>query len=186
MSKMDGFVLPPTESAEILKDNELFCIKRKDEATPDAENLLDEVQADEEQFQDEEPVSKKRKPSIKLQNSKNIIILPIVFMLDFHFVVKIVVGGLVQKISSNTLPKDLICVLKDVGQLINLTLTHAKNHQPLSGSTTFNRIELPTNKDPLNALYVGSHGLYTSELIQLRRKFGRWKEEGRMKELSNL
>ncbi|KAL4555939.1 hypothetical protein LXL04_038573 [Taraxacum kok-saghyz] len=77
-------------------------------------------------------------------------------------------------------------VLKDVGQLINLTLTRAKNRQPLSGSTTFNRIELPTNKDPLNALYVGSHGLYTSEVIQLRRKFGQWKEDGSMKELSNL
>ncbi|CAI9294446.1 unnamed protein product [Lactuca saligna] len=164
--------------------------------------------------------------------------------------VKIVVGGLVQKISSNTPRKDLIRVpaklekrtrssfsfslekekqqvssgnsqslkkkdvkihgnrstdsimldlaksigkgkipmkvLKDVGQLINLTLTRAKNRQPLSGSTTFNRIELPTNKDPLNALYVGSHGLYTSEVIQLRRKFGQWKEEGSMKELSNL
>ncbi|CAH1418449.1 unnamed protein product [Lactuca virosa] len=171
MRKMDGFVLPPTESTEILKDNELFCIKKKDGAIPDAENLVDEVEADEEQSQDEEPVSKKRKASIKLQNSKNIIILSIGFMLDFHFAVKIVVGGL---------------VLKDVGQLINLTLTHAKNRQPLSGSTTFNRIELPTNKDPLNALYVGSHGLYTSELIQLRRKFGRWKEEGSMKELSNL
>ncbi|KAL7595909.1 hypothetical protein Lser_V15G28618 [Lactuca serriola] len=68
--KMDGFVLPPTESTEILKDNELFCIKKKEGATPNAENLLDEVQADEEQSQDEEPVSKKRKASIKLQNSK--------------------------------------------------------------------------------------------------------------------
>lgn len=43
-------------------------------------------------------------------------------------------------------------MLKDVGQLINLTLTRAKNRQPLSGSTTFNRIELPTNKDPLNGI----------------------------------
>ncbi|KAI3752934.1 hypothetical protein L2E82_24976 [Cichorium intybus] len=164
--------------------------------------------------------------------------------------VKIVVGGLVQKLSSNTPRKDLIRVpaklekrtrssfsfsvekekqeasslnsqslkkkedrirgnrttdsimldlaksigrgkipmkvLKDVGQLINLTLTKAKNRQPLSGSTTFNRIEVPTNRDPLNALYVGAHGLYTSEVIQLRRKFGQWQEDGNMKEHSNL
>ncbi|CAI9288364.1 unnamed protein product [Lactuca saligna] len=110
--------------------------------------------------------------------------------LNFKTRIKIVVGGLVHKISINTPTKDFICVptklekrtrswkdthvgqvLKDVGQLINLTLTHAKNHQPLSGSTTFNRIELPTNKDPLNALYVGSHGHYTSELIQLRLEY---------------
>ncbi|KAI3753603.1 hypothetical protein L2E82_25661 [Cichorium intybus] len=62
-------------------------------------------------------------------------------------------------------------VLKDVGQLINLTLTKAKKRQPLFGSTTFNRIELPANIDPLNALYVGAHGLYSSEVIQLRQKF---------------
>ncbi|XP_024965246.1 protein EXECUTER 1, chloroplastic-like isoform X1 [Cynara cardunculus var. scolymus] len=79
-----------------------------------------------------------------------------------------------------------IKVLKDVGQLINVTLSQARNRQPLSGSTTFNRIELPATKDPLNGLYVGSHGLYTSEVIHLRRKFGQWEEDGNMKELSNM
>ncbi|KAL4570102.1 hypothetical protein LXL04_025753 [Taraxacum kok-saghyz] len=43
-------------------------------------------------------------------------------------------------------------VLKDVGQLINLIFKHAKKLQPLSGSTTFNQIELPINKDPLNEM----------------------------------
>lgn len=41
-------------------------------------------------------------------------------------------------------------VLKDVGELINLTLIQAQNYQSLSGSTTFNRIEIPTSSDPLN------------------------------------
>lgn len=41
-------------------------------------------------------------------------------------------------------------VLKDVSELINLTFSQAQDHQPLSGSTTFNRIELPASSDPLN------------------------------------
>ncbi|KAE8009294.1 hypothetical protein FH972_005741 [Carpinus fangiana] len=77
-------------------------------------------------------------------------------------------------------------VLKDVGELINLTLSQAQNYQPLSGSTTFNRIELPTSLDPLNGLYIGAHGLYSSEVIHLRRKFGQWQEDGGKKEPSDL
>ncbi|KAK1430293.1 hypothetical protein QVD17_12935 [Tagetes erecta] len=76
-------------------------------------------------------------------------------------------------------------VLKDVNQLINLSLSQAQNRQPLSGSTTFNRIELPSTRDPLNGLYVGAHGIYTSEVIHLKRKFGQWQEDGNMK-FSNL
>ncbi|KAM5548380.1 hypothetical protein ABKV19_000015 [Rosa sericea] len=77
-------------------------------------------------------------------------------------------------------------VLKDVGELINLALSQVHNHQPLSGSTTFNRIEMPVSQDPLNGLYIGAHGLYTSEVIHLRRKFGQWKEDNGTKEPSNL
>lgn len=69
-------------------------------------------------------------------------------------------------------------VLKDVNQLINLSLNQAQNRQSLFGSTTFNRIELPSIGDPLNGLYVGAHGIYTSEVIQLKRKFGQWQEDG--------
>ncbi|KAK4563763.1 hypothetical protein RGQ29_006046 [Quercus rubra] len=77
-------------------------------------------------------------------------------------------------------------VLKDVGELINLTLIQAQNYQSLSGSTTFNRIEIPTSSDPLNGLYIGAHGLYTSEVIHLRRKFGQWQEDGGKNEPSDL
>ncbi|KAA3488582.1 protein EXECUTER 1, chloroplastic-like [Gossypium australe] len=77
-------------------------------------------------------------------------------------------------------------LLKDVGELINLTLNQAQNHQPLSGSTTFHRIETAASPDPLNGLYVGAHGLYTSEVIHLRRKFGQWQENSGTKEPSDL
>ncbi|MBA0815679.1 hypothetical protein Gohar_000438, partial [Gossypium harknessii] len=77
-------------------------------------------------------------------------------------------------------------VLKDVGELINLTLNQAQNHQPLSGLTTFHRIETAASPDPLNGLYVGAHGLYTSEVIHLRRKFGQWQGDSGTKEPSDL
>ncbi|KAL3617324.1 protein of unknown function (DUF3506) [Castilleja foliolosa] len=77
-------------------------------------------------------------------------------------------------------------VLKDVSELINLTISQARNRQPLSGSTTFNRIEIPSSSDPLNGLYIGAHGLYTSEVIHVKRKFGQWKEEGNTKKPSKI
>ncbi|XP_019173139.1 PREDICTED: protein EXECUTER 1, chloroplastic-like [Ipomoea nil] len=77
-------------------------------------------------------------------------------------------------------------VLKDVSELFTLTLNQARNPQPLSKSTTFNRIEIPTSQDPLNGLYVGTHGLRSSEVIHLRRRFGQWKEDGITKQSSRI
>ncbi|KAJ4962200.1 hypothetical protein NE237_022139 [Protea cynaroides] len=75
-------------------------------------------------------------------------------------------------------------VLRDVGELLNLTLSQTKNRLSLSGSTVFNRIDIPPSSDPLSGLYIGSHGLYTSEIIHLRRKFGMWQEDGTQKPLN--
>ncbi|KAE9607139.1 hypothetical protein Lalb_Chr09g0326911 [Lupinus albus] len=77
-------------------------------------------------------------------------------------------------------------VLREVGELINLTLSQAQNHQPLSGSTIFNRIELPASSDPLNGLYIGAHGLFSSEVIQMSHRFGHWQEDGSANESSDL
>lgn len=77
-------------------------------------------------------------------------------------------------------------VLKDVGKLLTLTLSQAQNRQPLSGSTTFNRIDIPASSDPFRGVYIGAHGLYSSEVIQIKRKFGQWQEGGDTKERQNL
>ncbi|XP_044489374.1 protein EXECUTER 1, chloroplastic-like isoform X2 [Mangifera indica] len=77
-------------------------------------------------------------------------------------------------------------VLKDLGELINLSLSQAQNRQPLSGSTIFQRIEIASPSDPLNGLYIGAHGLYTSEVIHLSRKVGQWKDDGGARNSSNL
>ncbi|XP_047980204.1 protein EXECUTER 1, chloroplastic isoform X2 [Salvia hispanica] len=77
-------------------------------------------------------------------------------------------------------------VLRDVGELINLTLNQARNSQPLSGSTTFSRIDVSSSSDPLNGLYIGAHGLYSSEVIHMRRRFGQWNEDGNTKKPSKI
>ncbi|WOH04860.1 hypothetical protein DCAR_0624272 [Daucus carota subsp. sativus] len=67
-------------------------------------------------------------------------------------------------------------VLKDVGKLLTLTLSQAQIRQPLSGSTTFSRIDIPASSDPFKGVYIGAHGLYSSEVIQIKHKFGQWQE----------
>ncbi|KAJ0247315.1 Protein EXECUTER 1 [Hirschfeldia incana] len=66
-------------------------------------------------------------------------------------------------------------MLKDVGELLSLTLSQAQNRQQLSVLTKFRRIDVTPSLDPLDGLYIGAHGLYTSEVIHLKRKFGQWK-----------
>uniref|UniRef100_A0A7N0TVY9 Uncharacterized protein n=1 Tax=Kalanchoe fedtschenkoi TaxID=63787 RepID=A0A7N0TVY9_KALFE len=76
--------------------------------------------------------------------------------------------------------------LKDIGDFINNSMNQAHNQQPLSGSTTFNRIDLPAYPDPLNGLYVGTNGLYSSEVIHLKHKVGQFQDDRNTKEPSNL
>ncbi|KAL9256073.1 EXECUTER 1, chloroplastic-like protein [Drosera capensis] len=74
---------------------------------------------------------------------------------------------------------------KDLVALIHSSLNQAHDH-PLLGSTTFNRIELPAFPDPLNGLYISCHVPFTSEVIQIRRKYGQWQEEQGSEAPSNL
>ncbi|CAN8327293.1 unnamed protein product [Cochlearia groenlandica] len=77
-------------------------------------------------------------------------------------------------------------MLKDVGELLSLTLSQAQNRQQLSGLTKFHRIDVTPSLDPLEGLYIGAHGLYTSEVIQLKRKFGQWKGGKESKKPSDI
>ncbi|KAG1355227.1 hypothetical protein COCNU_07G013390 [Cocos nucifera] len=77
-------------------------------------------------------------------------------------------------------------VLRDIGELISFAANRAQNHQPLLGPTLFNRIEIPATSDPLAGLYVGAHGMYTSEILYLKRKFGQWQEDPGTQKQGNL
>ncbi|KAG0491658.1 hypothetical protein HPP92_005056 [Vanilla planifolia] len=70
-----------------------------------------------------------------------------------------------------------IKVLVDIGELINLSMNQNQNRQTLFGTTKFHRIEIPSTSDPLCGLYAGTHGMYTSEVLQLKRKFGQWQDD---------
>ncbi|PKA47466.1 Protein executer 1, chloroplastic [Apostasia shenzhenica] len=69
-----------------------------------------------------------------------------------------------------------IKVLEDIGELISLSMKKSQNYQSLSGTTVFDRIEISTTSDPLSGLYIGSHGMYSSEVLHLKRRFGQWQE----------
>ncbi|KAM7470600.1 hypothetical protein LguiA_008783 [Lonicera macranthoides] len=94
-----------------------------------------------------------------------------------------VMFDLVKSIGRGKIPRKL---LRDVSELINPPLSQTENRPLLSGSTTFNRIETSSSPDPLNGLYISAHGLYTSEVIHLRRKFGQWQEDGTAEGNQNL
>lgn len=68
-------------------------------------------------------------------------------------------------------------VLRDIGELISFTANRTQNHQSLLGPTLFSRIEIPVTSDPLAGLYIGAYGIYTSEVLYLKRKFGQWQED---------
>lgn len=98
------------------------------------------------------------------------------------------IDNLMSDLAKSVITKEKIPmkVLKDVGEFINLTLNQAQNRQLLSGTTLFNRIQIPASTDLLSGLYIGSHGLYTSEVIQLRRKFGQWQHDSGNKNPQDL
>ncbi|ESW20355.1 hypothetical protein PHAVU_006G201700 [Phaseolus vulgaris] len=77
-------------------------------------------------------------------------------------------------------------VLKNVEELVRFNLNRDRNHERLSESTMFSRIEIPTSLDPLNGLYISAHGPYSTEVIQLRCRYGYWQEDGGKKESSDL
>ncbi|CAA7393916.1 unnamed protein product [Spirodela intermedia] len=69
-------------------------------------------------------------------------------------------------------------MLKDVGELISLTVNQDRNHHMVNGRILFHRIEIPSTSDPLSGLYVSAQGMLHTEVLQLRRKFGQWEDDG--------
>ncbi|KAK1402082.1 Protein EXECUTER 1, chloroplastic [Heracleum sosnowskyi] len=68
---------------------------------------------------------------------------------------------------------------EDQGKFWPVMCSQALNRQPLlSGSTTFNKIEVTVSSDPLNGFYTASNGYLVTEVIQFTRKFGQWQENG--------
>lgn len=69
--------------------------------------------------------------------------------------------------------------------LCRQALDQALNQQPvLSGSTTFNKINVTASLDPLTGLYTSSNGYLVTEVIYFTRKFGKWQENGEIQEPS--
>lgn len=68
--------------------------------------------------------------------------------------------------------------LDDFGEIITLAVSEAQKRRGLVGSTVFHRINIEAaSSDPLNGLYTGTFGPYTSEVVQLRRRFGQWHDD---------
>lgn len=72
------------------------------------------------------------------------------FLKTWHMDIRLLLMVLLSRVDHSEILFSLIQVLKDVGELINLTINQARNRQPLSGSTTFNRIDVSSSPDPLN------------------------------------
>eukprot|EP01018_Ginkgo_biloba_P014995 Gb_01772 [translate_table: standard] len=69
-------------------------------------------------------------------------------------------------------------VLKDLGEIITLAVNQAQKRRGLNGSTVFRRISIEeASTDPWNGLYSGTFGPHTSEVVQLRRRFGQWHDD---------
>ncbi|URE05272.1 UvrD/REP helicase N-terminal domain [Musa troglodytarum] len=68
-------------------------------------------------------------------------------------------------------------VLKDLQELLNYSVNNRQNYHSLLEATVFSHIEIPLTSDPLSGLYIGSHGMYSSNVLHLKHKYGQWQED---------
>ncbi|XP_024394530.1 protein EXECUTER 2, chloroplastic isoform X2 [Physcomitrium patens] len=96
------------------------------------------------------------------------------------------VATIATQASADLMPDDVAKVLwnvekvpvkvsKEMGEIIKLAVSQAQRRRGLFPSTNFRRINVSdSSTDPLCGLYIGAFGPYTSEVVQLQRKYGHW------------
>eukprot|EP00850_Spirogloea_muscicola_P016349 SM000132S26864 [mRNA] locus=s132:139237:143737:+ [translate_table: standard] len=81
----------------------------------------------------------------------------------------------VDKLSNQNAGKMNELVKGQMGEVVKAAVSQVQKRKELSPRTLFKRINVAdANADSLSGLYIGAFGPYTSEVVQLQRKYGRW------------